>query len=102
MQSFFHFFFKPDYELHQGVYGDWVRAWHLWPRGLPSYNPWLQIACAEPPVDMFKLRSAIFSERQREGIEWDCYGHRWQFRPKAGSDAELRDLLEQWEMRTPQ
>ena len=51
MQSNFHFSFKPDCELHQGVYGDWVHAWHLWPRGLPSYTRWLQIACAELPVD---------------------------------------------------
>jgi len=100
IKSNFHFSFKPDYELYQGVYGDWVHAWHLWPRGLPTYTRWLQIACAEPPVDLFKLRTAIFSEREREGIGWDCHAHAWR-RVSAGSDSELRDLFELWEMRTP-
>ena len=100
IKSNFHFSFKPDYELYHGVYGDWVHAWHLWPRGLPTYTRWLQIACAEPPVDLFKLRTAIFSEREREGIGWDCHAHAWR-RVSAGSDSELRDLFELWEMRTP-
>ena len=98
----FQYSFKPDFELYQGVYGNWVHIWHLWPRGMPSFTRWRQIACDAPAVDLFKLRAAIFCERQREGIEWDCHAHRWQFRSGAGSHAELMDKLEVWEMRTCQ
>ena len=38
INSNFHFSFRVDYELYQGVYGDWVHALHLCPRGLPSYT----------------------------------------------------------------
>ena len=87
VDSKFQFHYKRDFELYQGVRGDWVHAWHLWPRGFPNLSMWLRIA-SDKSVDLFKLREVIYSERERVGIDWDLPSKSWQFRIGLEEDGE--------------
>ena len=97
-QRDFQYRYKRDFQLYPGVRGDWVHAWHLWPRGAPDLNLWLEIA-SDATVDLFKLRSEICSERKREGIEWDWSGGTWHFRHGSRDDLRCRGRLEMWSKR---